>query len=113
MVARVRFKMNIKMIDWSVRPDDDGEEHTYSGEVAIENAKHDNTRYCLHANHPEEDDGAAKRGDDKHRRDAEVSNEDRRAELTDEARRVHDHELFLPSALHAGLDKATKRYRVE
>jgi hypothetical protein len=72
---------------------EDAQRRTYSGEIAIQDAEDDDAGHRVHADHPKEEDGTTKRGDDHHGRDAEVSDEDRRAELADEARGIHDHEL--------------------
>ena len=72
---------------------EDAKGRTYSGEIAIQDTEKDDAGHRVHADHAKEDDATAKRGDDHQGGDAEVSDEDHRAQLTDEARGVHDHEL--------------------
>lgn len=66
---------------------------TYSGEVAIQDAKYDDTDYGVHADHTKEEGAAAKSGDDDHVGNTEVSDKDGRAQLADKARGVYNYEL--------------------
>ena len=76
---------------------------TYSGEIAVQDTEHDDACDCVYTDHPKEDYGTAKRGDDHHGGDGEVPNEDGRAKLADETRGVHDHELFVPRIIRLRL----------
>ena len=86
---------------------------TYSGKIAIQHAKNDDAGDRVHTDHSKEDDAAAKRGDDRQGGDVEVSDEDGRAKLTDKARGVHDHELFVDCLDLNRWGWRNKRNRVE